>query len=240
MQRDPCVFRGESRHFPRIATKLYRRLTAWHVPLGQGTELRNNLVRYQRRLLQEMGEFVPALAYYDQEQDQYGPELDILLQGMRAAAHRNPQTVEMLCRLQHFGGTTNLLDFTTDYLVALFFACIHHETQDGRVIFLPHDITVWKPTPTDHRILVQKSCLYWPLQGEITLEDPCHSVVTVPARHKPDLLQYLYRCHSISPATIYPDLHGAISWSELLETEDETWGPPSAFWRQILDEATGL
>ena len=30
---------------------------------------------------------------------------------------------EILTQLQHNGGQTNLIDFTTDYLIALFFAC---------------------------------------------------------------------------------------------------------------------
>ena len=31
--------------------------------------------------------------------------------------------LEILTELQHYGGTTNLIDFTTDYLIAIFFAC---------------------------------------------------------------------------------------------------------------------
>ncbi|MXV74436.1 FRG domain-containing protein, partial [Candidatus Poribacteria bacterium] len=30
---------------------------------------------------------------------------------------------EIFARLQHYGCKTNLIDFTTDYLIALFFAC---------------------------------------------------------------------------------------------------------------------
>ena len=30
---------------------------------------------------------------------------------------------EILTELQHYGGATNLIDFTTDYLIAFFFAC---------------------------------------------------------------------------------------------------------------------
>ena len=32
----------------------------------------------------------------------------------------------ILTKLQHYGGATNLIDFTTDYLIALFFACDSH------------------------------------------------------------------------------------------------------------------
>ena len=41
---------------------------------------------------------------------------------------------ELLTEIQHYGGKTNLIDFTTDYLIALFFACDGHHDKDGRVI----------------------------------------------------------------------------------------------------------
>ena len=41
---------------------------------------------------------------------------------------------EILVELQHFGGKTNLIDFTTDQYVALFFACNGFPDEDGRVI----------------------------------------------------------------------------------------------------------
>ena len=43
---------------------------------------------------------------------------------------------EILSELQHFGGKTNLIDFTAEYLIALFFACDGAMEEDGRVIVL--------------------------------------------------------------------------------------------------------
>ena len=43
---------------------------------------------------------------------------------------------EILSELQHFGGKTNLIDFTTDYLIALFFACDGAQGKPGRIILL--------------------------------------------------------------------------------------------------------
>ncbi len=40
----------------------------------------------------------------------------------------------MLVEMQHFGGKTNLIDFTTDYRVALFFACDGAHGECGRVV----------------------------------------------------------------------------------------------------------
>ena len=46
------------------------------------------------------------------------------------------ETDEFKIRLgiQHFGGKTNLIDFTTDYCVALFFASKGSPGRDGRII----------------------------------------------------------------------------------------------------------
>ena len=41
---------------------------------------------------------------------------------------------EILTEIQHYGGKTNLIDFTTDYFIALFFACDGHHDKEGRVI----------------------------------------------------------------------------------------------------------
>lgn len=45
--------------------------------------------------------------------------------------------IEIMTELQHYGGQTNLIDFTTDYHIALFFACDGSDNKDGRVILLP-------------------------------------------------------------------------------------------------------
>ena len=42
----------------------------------------------------------------------------------------------ILEQLQHFGYPTNQIDFTTDYNIALFFACYSKLEKDGRVILL--------------------------------------------------------------------------------------------------------
>ena len=42
----------------------------------------------------------------------------------------------IMAELQHYGGATNLIDFTTDYFNALFFACDGSSDEDGRVILL--------------------------------------------------------------------------------------------------------
>ena len=40
----------------------------------------------------------------------------------------------ILTQLQHYGGQTNLIDFTEDCFIALFFACVGSPAEDGRVV----------------------------------------------------------------------------------------------------------
>ena len=49
---------------------------------------------------------------------------------------------EILAEIQHFSGKTNLLDFTNDYRVALFFACDRFPFEDGRVILQDKNGTI--------------------------------------------------------------------------------------------------
>ena len=68
---------------------------------------------------------------------------------------------ELEAQLQHNGGETGLIDFTTDYLIALFFACDGNPTKDGRVILLKQDETTgdWIKIPKnpEHRVIAQKA-----------------------------------------------------------------------------------
>ena len=53
-----------------------------------------------------------------------------------APISKDSEEFEILAQLQHYGCRTNLIDFTTDYLVALYFACAHSPEESGRVICL--------------------------------------------------------------------------------------------------------
>lgn len=120
---------------------------------------------------------------------------------------------EILTQLQHYGGKTNLIDFTTDYLVSLFFACDGGPGKDGRVVFLPKSgeadsYTAWQPHSLVQRIMAQKSIFVEPAQGFV--EVGVGNQVIIPSGVKQSLLNYLDVCHDISARTIYNDLHGFI------------------------------
>ena len=116
---------------------------------------------------------------------------------------------EILSQLQHNGGATNLIDFTKDYLIALFFACDGEPTKAGRVILLSETgaaYEVEEPRSPVHRVIAQKSVFVRPNAGFVEPD----SMVTIDSTLKPTVLEYLRSHHDISTETIYNDLHGFI------------------------------
>ena len=117
---------------------------------------------------------------------------------------------EILAEVQHFGGATNLLDFTDDYLIALFFASSQSAEADGRVVLhWPDSATVIRPKQTNHRVVFQKSVFVWPQRGFI-VPDPQDETVVVPRDLKASMLTFLARFHGISERSVYNDIHGYI------------------------------
>ena len=117
--------------------------------------------------------------------------------------------LEILTELQHHGGKTNLIDFTTDYLVALFFACDGNHDKPGRVILLQRQSKAYKvvkPPRTITRAGDQKSIF---VQAPSGIVDP-DVVMCIPVDLKGSMLEYLRKHHDISTKTIYNDLQGFI------------------------------
>ena len=119
---------------------------------------------------------------------------------------------EILTELQHYGGITNLIDFTTDFLIAIFFACSGNPKDDGRVILLQKtksiENMILHPQNPRHRVVAQKSVFLHPPKGFVDVS--ANSIVTIPAHLKGRFLKYLRKFHGISTETIYNDIHGFI------------------------------
>ena len=119
---------------------------------------------------------------------------------------------EILTELQHFGGYTNLIDFTTDNHIALFFACDGHRGEPGRIILLEmtEEIkdSIKPPRNPQNRIIAQKSIFVRPPKGFIEPEQFVE--VNIPASLKGPMLDHLQKQHGISTQTVYNDLHGFI------------------------------
>ena len=127
--------------------------------------------------------------------------------------HDTDKAFEILIQVQHHGGKTNLIDFTTDYLIALFFACDGFFDEPGRVILLGERAQranrVLRPRHAINRVIGHKSVSAQPPKGFI---DPEHyQKIEVSTSLKQSMLDYLEKYHGISTKTIYNDLHGFIS-----------------------------
>ena len=135
-------------------------------------------------------------------------QAEILKEAREYTTHKMDDT-EILTELQHHGGKTNLIDFTTDCFVALFFACNGNPDKPGRVILLGKEskaYDVLKPPRTITRAEAQKSIFVRAPSGVIEPD----TVVCIPADLKGAILEYLRKHNDISTKTIYNDLQGFI------------------------------
>ena len=123
---------------------------------------------------------------------------------------------DLLTELQHFGGKTNLIDFTTDYLIALFFACDGSPNKDGRVILLNKNSNqgiISSPKKNqNNRVISQKSIFFQSPKGYLDEKD--YAAIPIPKEMKQPLLDYLRKYHGITRHTIYNDLFGYIKNQE--------------------------
>lgn len=126
----------------------------------------------------------------------------------------------VLAQLQHYGGNTNLIDFTTDYLISLFFACDGSHDDDGRVLLVKHTEenkskhSIVPPQYPQNRVIAQKSVFVQPSAGFIVPDKE----VNIPKHLKTPILDYLSKYHHIRTETVYNDLHGFIKSQELHES----------------------
>lgn len=205
-----CVFRGETQAVdqsgnPRhVTSQLYRWLQCENSRLKQSdsdgkeiaelsTQEKIQLAMFQEKIINRM-------------------------QGMLPAPQSEEEPWKLLARMQHFGYKTNLIDFTRDYLIALFFACYdqNHRSDgssalsDGRIIILPEDERMVEARIGDIRTVAQRSVLCWEPQGVIPKWQ--YETLVVPADLKNPLMLYLVKNHYIWPKTVFPDFAGAAQY----------------------------
>ena len=124
------------------------------------------------------------------------------LKQVRDYTHENQKRdFELLTELQHYGSRTNLIDFTSDYLIALYFACDGSHDKDGRVILLKKNeetrknYNIEKPQTPLNRVIAQKSIFAQPPRGFIDFDDI--SVICIPRQLKQWLLLHLRKFQDI-------------------------------------------
>ena len=200
------IYRGEPKCYEHLSSSLYRQCRKKGIApkkSPKGLEWCEQLWELQKDIVVQTRRFLPG----KQQLDMY--ERSFWGQGHYSLTYQiDTQEYEILCQIQHYGGATNLVDFTTDYLVALFFACEQKHTQDGRVI-----LSTIMPLPvriSDARVQAQKSVFVQVQDG--FLKPDYFSELKVPSELKIPLLQYLKQYHAISSETLFPDIHGAVRY----------------------------
>ena len=190
------IYRGERKHHKNVSSKLYRdfKIKEDHFDIERvQTEMLAAAKKHIGHLPQDFRVDVITSPKGDGETTEEAIDFEILTD------------------IQHYGGKTNLIDFTTDYRIALFFACDGEPGEDGRIIIQKTDKIkgeIAHPRTPRHRVIAQKSVFIRPLRGFIEPEQ--NDIVTIPANFKQPLLKHLRDYHGISTEVIYNDLHGFI------------------------------
>ena len=137
---------------------------------------------------------------------------------------------EIASELQHHGGKSNFMDFTTDYNIALYFACAKSHGKDGRIVLLEKNKETTAKYQIQHaqypanRVQAQKSIFVRPPNGFILPSDKDVTTVCIPKELKQWILIHLHRFQDISYETLFNDLYGFIN-QDALSRSDEAWKP---------------
>ena len=197
------IFRGERQCNDKVSSNLYR-----DFDVGDMQEFDIEVV--QKEMLNGAKKHTGHLPLTGDLPRDFRP---ILAKMFRVREEDTAETAdfEILTEIQHYGGKTNLIDFTTDYLVALFFACDGHHDKDGRVILQKADEIqdmIRYPRNPRHRVAGQKSVFVRPPSGYIKPNED--NIVIIPDSLKKLILQHLRKYHGIFTETIYNDVYGFI------------------------------
>lgn len=159
------------------------------------------------------------------------------LQGASMLPTNGDTELDLLVTAQHYGLKTRLLDWTTNPLIALWFACSDRKEGDVYVYgleadsllgenvyeknpFTPSKTRIIQPRLNNPRIIAQqgwftlhryakKNSRFVPLESNSETKKHLHEFI-IPASKRKELLAALDR-HGISSKTIFPDLVGLCS-----------------------------
>jgi tetratricopeptide (TPR) repeat protein len=142
--------------------------------------------------------------------------------------------LSLLAHLQHNEAKTNLIDYSRNPLVSLWFACGYKQGEkDGCVYFIEdrklipiypvekndeienfferkdHDLYVFMPANVNRRIISQQSVFL--TSPGATIDKNIHGKIIIPKDRKKDLVEELSLV-GISHKTLFPDFTGMIEW----------------------------
>ena len=213
------IYRGERKEHSKISSSLYRE----YIKIREFIEIDVENLGYDIRTVEEemlkvakMHIGGPPKKVLDNSAGDRSVMMrsmaDITIEKALQLSIQEAEELEILTELQHYGGKTNLIDFTTDFLIAIFFACAGEAKEDGRVIVLQQNANIKnmriRPQNPQRRVIAQKSVFLHPPEGFIDVSD--NQIVIIPSTLKEKFLKYLRKHHGIFTETIYNDIHGFI------------------------------
>ena len=88
-------------------------------------------------------------------------EVNLLNKAREIGIGRGLTALEKLTLLQHHGSPTRLIDVTSDWKVALFFACENDDDRDGRIFLINTNLLKWKTFPKEESEVNRSEQLIW-------------------------------------------------------------------------------
>ena len=205
-----CIYRGEREDYPKISSALYRECAKIDVKEFDLTHAQKEMLKIAKNHIGESP--VGAFEYFADVTNERRRKLQLDWEKSMTETIKEVAEREILTELQHYGAKTNLIDFTTDYLIGLFFACTGDPKENGRVILLQRtekiEEMIIRPRNPRHRVIAQKSVFLHPPKGFIERHEV--DIVVIPVSRKKSMLNHLRKYHDISAETIYNDIHGFI------------------------------
>ena len=235
------IYRGEPEDYPEVSSSLWRKYEECHYYKVHHSYDDFDIESLQKERVNAAKEHIPTLSnnrvtipVSSIKADHESRVAAAQSAGVTWQMLEEQRDHEMLTDMQHYGGETNLIDFTRDYLIALFFACDGYFDEDGRIITLDTKRDKVKqclkePSNPQNRIIAQKSLFIKPPKGFIE-ENLSPQIRKIPKADKAYILEGLRIFHNISAETIYNDLHGFITRQK---NHQELLGVHDAFHRGL-------
>lgn len=153
------------------------------------------------------------------------------LQGFRERQDRRLSDLELMAELQHYGAATCLIDFTTNALIALWFACEEKSDRAGKVVALATDdpekfseigyedlnhktikeflnmgkLWKWSPSSLNNRIVAQQSVFVF---GEGNIGEKYYEEIEIDAGSKQSIKEALEKLYGIKEQQLFNDFAG--------------------------------
>lgn len=197
------IFRGENESYEKISSTLYR-------------EHCENIQKLTGLSDNDKQEIINTANIPSMQMD--------IIEKAKSHFSSHATNVEIMTEIQHYGGKTNLIDFSENFLISLFFACSGETNDKDGVLYLLEksklklktnlenedfeDDFLIKPNSKNNRVIFQSSIFFYSQAGYI--KDSNYQKIPLPADSKTKILEELKNYHGIHEYTIYNDIHGFI------------------------------